>query len=135
MILVDTSVWVDFFRGTDSRECLVLQQLILEEANISIADIILTEVLQGIVVDKEFQRVKDFLLEFPIDQTRSIETYLRAADIYRACRRDGKTIHKTIDCLIAAVCIENNRILLHKDIDFDRIANSSNLQIMKLKPS
>lgn len=122
MILVDTSVWIDFLRGTNSPQRRLLHRLIEDEEDICLTEIILTEILQGIKEDKDFKRVKDHLQEFPIYQPKGIDTYLNAAGIYRECRKKGKTVRKTVDCIIAAVCMENNLLLLHKDSDFNQIA-------------
>lgn len=121
MILVDTSVWVDFLKGKKSIQRHILHRLVEAEEDISITEIILTEILQGIKNDRDFETVKDYLLAFPIHKPKGIETYLRAAEIYRTCRKKGKTVRKTADCIIAAICIENNLTLLHKDTDFDLI--------------
>ena len=121
MILVDTSVWVDFLRGEKSVPGKVLHHLIENEEDISITEIILTEILQGIKEDKDFQATKDYLLNFSVFLPQGIETYLKAARIYRECRKRGKTVRKTVDCLIAAICMENDLILLHNDSDFDHI--------------
>ncbi len=131
MILVDTSVWIDFLTGANSRGRHTLHRLIEEEEDISITEIILTEVLQGIKEDKEFIAVRDSLMEFPIHATKGIETYLKAAGIYRDCRKKGKTIRKTVDCVIAAICIEYNLILFHNDSDFDRIRECTGLKVLR----
>ena len=133
MILVDTSVWIDFLNGRDSKERHALHRLIEEEKDISITEIILTEILQGIRDDENFKKVKDYLLEFPIHAPKGIETYLKAAGIYRDCRKKGKTVRKTVDCVIAAICIENNLAMLHKDSDFDVIEECSGLKIMRAR--
>jgi len=132
MILVDTSVWVDFLRGMDSRERWTLHRLIEDEADVAITEIILTEILQGIKHDRDFRTTKDYLLEYPIYKPTGVETYLKAAWIYRDCRRKGKTIRKTVDCIIAAICIENDLALLHKDRDFDRIAACAGLKCFQV---
>ncbi|MEE9614794.1 MAG: PIN domain nuclease [Thermodesulfobacteriota bacterium] len=131
MILVDTSVWVDFLRGVNSRERRALHRLIEDDEDISITEIILTEILQGIKEDKDFKTVKDYLLEFPVHRPKGTETYLKAAGIYRDCRKKGKTVRKTVDCIIAAICIENNLTLLHKDSDFEQIGACTGLKIYK----
>lgn len=131
MILVDTSVWIDFLRGANSQERQTLHRLIEEEEDISITEIILTEILQGIKEDKDFKRVKDYLLEFPIHRPKGTETYLKAAEIYRTCRKKGKTVRKTVDCIIAAICIENDLTLLHKDSDFELIGACTGLKCYK----
>ncbi len=132
MILVDTSVWIDFLNGANTREQHVLHRLIEEEEDISITEIILTEILQGIKEDENFKRVKDYLLEFPIHIPNGTETYLKAAELYRDCRKKGKTVRKTVDCIIAAICIENGLTLLHKDSDFDIIGTCTGLKCYKV---
>ena len=121
MILVDTSVWIDFLKGVNSRHRRTLHRLLEDEEDLSLTGIVLTEILQGIREDKDFKTVKETLLEFPIYQPKGTETYLKAAEIYRQCRKKGKTVRKTVDCIIAAICLENNLTLLHKDSDFTRI--------------
>ena len=132
MILVDTSVWVDFLRGANSPQRRTLHRLIEEEEDIAITEIILTEILQGIKEDKDFQIIKDYLLEFPIHRPKGIETYLKAAQIYRDCRKSGKTVRKTVDCIIAAICLENGLTLFHKDSDFDIIEECTGLKALKV---
>lgn len=131
MILVDTSVWVDFLRGVNSPQRRMLHRLIDGEEDISITEIILTEILQDIKEEKDFQMVKGYLLEFPIHRPKGIETYLKAAQIYRDCRKKGKAVRKTVDCIIAAICMENNLTLLHKDSDFDLIAECTGLKVLR----
>ena len=131
MILVDTSVWIDFLNGANTKERHALHRLIEEEEDISITEIILTEILQGIKEDKNFKRVKDSLLEFPIHKPKGTATYLKAAGIYRDCRKKGKTVRKTVDCITAAICIENNITLLHKDSDFDIIEGCVGLKVLR----
>jgi len=132
MILVDTSVWVDFFRGADSEERRILRRLIETEEDLALTEIIVTEILQGIRTDWDFYTIKNHLLEFPVYRPKGIETYLRAAQIYRLCRKKGKTVRKTIDCIIGAICLENDLILLHKDADFNRIAECTALKCYKV---
>jgi hypothetical protein len=131
MILVDTSVWIDFLRGADSAHRKILHGLIEDEADICITEIIFTEILQGVKSDKDFLKLKGFLLEFPIYGPKGIETWLKAARIYRDCRKRGKTVRKTVDCIIAAIAIENNLTLLHKDSDFDHIAACTPLKVLR----
>lgn len=122
MILVDTSVWIDFINDGNSVHCETLNQLIEDEEDICITEIILMEILQGIKSDRVFRRVKNYLLEFPIYGPRGVETYLKAAQIYRDCRKRGLTVSKAIDCIIAAIAIEDDLPLFHRDSDFDLIA-------------
>jgi predicted nucleic acid-binding protein len=132
MILVDTSTWIDFLRGVNSSERQILHRLIEDEEEISITGIILTEILQGIKDDKKYQITKNYLLEFPIYEPSGINTYIDAARIYRECRNNGKTIRSTIDCIIAAICLENDLSILHKDRDYDVIRECIGLKVVKL---
>ncbi len=75
--------------------------------------------------------MKSYLLEFPICKPKGIETYFKAAEIYRDCRKKGKTTRKTVDCVIAAICMENGLTLFHKDRDFDLIEACSGLNVFK----
>lgn len=123
MILVDTSVWIDFFANRPKPHVDTLRQRILNNDELAICGIVLTEVLQGIRDDKEHQRVKEYmsyLMLLPLND----ETFLHAAQIYRTLRKQGITIRKTNDCLIAAVALENNCALLHNDSDFRLIAKA-----------
>ncbi|MFQ5544330.1 MAG: PIN domain nuclease [Nitrospiria bacterium] len=131
MILVDTSVWIDFFRGSGSSH--TLHRLIEKEESLGLAGIHVTEILQGIKEERTYQRIQKHLLTFPIFLTKGIDTYLHASDIFRTCRRRGKTIRKTVDCIIAAIAIENKLILLHNDRDFDQIARCTPLKIYSRK--
>ncbi len=131
MILVDTSVWIDFLNGANSKERHILHRLIKDEEDISLTEIILIEILQGIKDDENFKRVKGYLLEFPIHKPKGTETYLKAAEIYRDCRKKGKTVRKTVDCIISAICIENGLTLFHKDNDFDIIEGCAGLKVLR----
>jgi hypothetical protein len=91
----------------------------------------LTELLQGVRNDKTFGSLSRYLLDFHLLKPKGTETYLEAANICRLCRTKGRTIRKTVDCIIAAICIENGAILLHKDSDFDSIAACLSLKILQ----
>jgi predicted nucleic acid-binding protein len=132
MILVDTSVWIDFLRGDNSLERRILHRLIEDEEEISISGIILTEILQGIKDDKLYRSTRNYLLELPIFEPAGILTYVDAARIYRACREKGRTIRSTVDCLIAAICLENDLLIFHKDRDYDLIHECSGLKIFNV---
>jgi len=130
MVLVDTTVWIDFFGDRPRPHVAVLQELIENSEDVCLCGIILTEVLQGIRHDSEYRKTKEYfdaLLFLPM----SWATYVRAADIYRSLRKKGITIRKPVDCMIAAVAIECEVPLLHNDRDFDRIAKHSKLKIME----
>ncbi|MBI2437292.1 MAG: PIN domain nuclease [Lentisphaerae bacterium] len=130
MIIVDTSVWVDFFHGKDSADVQALERILARGEDICICGIILTEVLQGIREDRDYRatlsRFESFLF-LPMNQ----RTFLKAAELYRLLRHKGITIRNSVDCLIAAVAIEHDIPLLHKDRDFDSIAKYGGLKILK----
>ena len=128
MILVDTSVWIDFFSGRDTSHVKMVETLIRDREDICICGVVLTEVLQGIRDNKEFEKTRATLSEIiflPMDQ----EVFHLAADIYRTCRSHGITIRKSVDCMIAATCMQHSVRLLHNDKDFDLIASQFDLLI------
>jgi len=116
-VLIDTSVWIDFFAGRQPPHVTVLEKLIKDREDICICGIILTEVLQGIRHENEFRKTKA-LFNTMVFLPKAYSTFLLAAEIYRNLRRKGATIRKTMDCIIAAVAIENDIMLLHNDRDF-----------------
>lgn len=131
MILVDTSVWVDFFNGHEARDKVqILVDSLKQGKDIFITDIILTEILQGITEDSKYSVVKNSLLTLNFVHAKNYETYVHASDIYRKCRKSGITVRKTIDCLIAAITIENNLTLLCEDNDFINITKCVNLSLL-----
>jgi len=132
-ILVDTSVWIEFFNGLETEPVHLLSHLIEAEEDLCISDYILAEVLQGFKQDRDFELAKKHLLKFPVYSLNNLDSYIRAAQIYRECRRQGITIRKTADCLIAQTAIERGLILLHDDVDFDRMAKVCPLKIYRPK--
>lgn len=132
MILVDTTIWIDFFSKKLSAYKKELHRLIEEEEDVSLLDITLTEILQGIKEDIDFEKTKEHLLQFPVYRPKGIETFILSAQIYRLCRREGKTIRNVVDCLIAACAIEHNLPLFHNDRDFDLISEVAGLKIYQL---
>ena len=126
-MIVDTSVWIDFFRGNDTWQVAVLSDRLVADEPIALTDIIFTEILQGLVDERSVRRVERRLLAHEVLVLDPLDDHRRAAALYRACRRRGVTIRRTLDCLIAAVCIREHRPLLHADVDFDRLANHSDL--------
>lgn len=129
MILVDTSVWIGFFRGADSPAVRSFEELIDGEEDLYISEYILAEVLQGFKKDRDFELARRCLLDFPISLLKGFDSYIKAAQIYRICRKKGVTVRKTADCIIAQTAIENDLFLLHDDSDFDRIASICALRI------
>ncbi|MEA1935425.1 MAG: PIN domain nuclease [Thermodesulfobacteriota bacterium] len=129
MILVDTSIWIDFFNGINTLAVDLLEELIEAEEEVCISEYILTEVLQGFKQDESFELARRHLLNFPVYPLNGIDSYIKAAQLHRKCRKRGITIRKTADCIIAQTAIENQLFLLHNDADFDRIASCCPLKI------
>ncbi|MEM9538766.1 MAG: PIN domain nuclease [Cyanobacteria bacterium P01_E01_bin.42] len=117
MIMVDSSVWIDFFNGRDTPETDRLNSLLGIEA-IAIGDIILTEVLQGFRNDKDYDTARNLFESLTIFELLGKNMALKSADNYRQLRKQGITIRKTTDAIIASFCIENNLPLLFSDKDF-----------------
>ncbi len=132
MVVVDTSVWVDFLRGTESDEASLLSNLIVTGQEVALTDLTFTELLQGVASEKEAKLLARQLKAFRILRLGALDDFEFAATIYRASRKQGKSVRKTIDCLIAAACVRAEAELLHKDVDFDRLAEVSNLKILQI---
>lgn len=121
MILVDSSVWVHYFRGTITPQTDKLD-LILGNEPLAIGDLILAEVLQGFDGERDFKAVQRLLTSLLIVEMAGREIAIQAAKNYRVLRRRGVTIRKTINTIIATRCIESGYDLLHSDRDFDPFA-------------
>jgi predicted nucleic acid-binding protein len=132
LILIDTSAFTEFLNKTGSPFDREIESLISKDKETAIADIVLTEVLQGIKNDKDYAEVKKSLLSFPVYSLKGVDSFIAAADLYRKCRKKGLTIRNTIDLLIAQIALENDLILLHNDKDFDTLAGMCNLRIYRL---
>jgi predicted nucleic acid-binding protein len=129
MTLVDTTVWIDFFKGRDTPQVRHLESLIGADEDICICGVILAEVLQGIREDKDYSAVStrfDAFLYLPMSQ----KTFRKSAEMYRALRKKGVTIRNAVDCMIAAVAIEHDILLLHNDRDFLPMANHCGLRVI-----
>ena len=118
MILVDSSVWIDYFKGTINEETDFLDAALGLEP-IGIGDLILTEVLQGVKSDSEYRRVKKLMMELSIYGLLGRDRAIRAADNYRVLRKKGVTIRKTNDLIIGTFCIDETIPLLFRDRDFE----------------
>lgn len=128
MVLVDTTVWIDFFADRSRTQGVALQKFIEIEEDLCLCGIILSEVLQGIRSDEAYIKTKDCLDDLIFLPMRQA-TFLRAAELYRSLRKRGVTIRKPVDCMIASVAIEHDIPLLHNDRDFDYIAKYSKLRV------
>lgn len=131
-ILVDTSVWADFFNEHPSAEAATLERLITEEADLVTCGVIASEVLQGIrkaatlpAIEQEFRDMEWLTPQEP-------HTYFAAAALFRRLRARGRTVRSTVDCLIACLAEENDIVLLHKDRDLALIIDSGLLGVRAL---
>ena len=124
MVLVDTSVWVDYLRGHATPQVRALKYLLSGEEIVGTAPIILQEILQGADSAERFETWRKYFAELlcyvPADP---VQSYVAAARLYQDCRKAGKTPRSSNDCLVAQIAIENDLTLLHDDRDFKAIAS------------
>lgn len=120
MIVVDSSVWIDYFNGIETRETLLLDGFLGAEP-IMTGDLILAEVLQGFRDERDVHKARTALDALVFEPMVGKNIALGSARNYRMLRARGVTVRKTIDMLIATFCIENRHSLLHSDRDFDPI--------------
>jgi len=118
VVIVDTTVWVDYFHGVDNSETQWLDTE-LDRQRLGLTDIILCEVLQGVRDDVVAKAVERSLLKLEVFEPGGIALAREAAHNYRALRSRGYAVRKTIDCLIATFCLRGDHSLLHRDRDFD----------------
>ncbi|WP_218354870.1 type II toxin-antitoxin system VapC family toxin [Alteromonas lipotrueiana] len=117
MILIDTSVWIDYFKGIETQETNLLDT-VLSNDSVVIGDLILLEILQGFRSDKDYETAKEHLQVLPQFSMLSPEIAINAAENYRVLRKRGITIRKTADVIIATFCINKSIPLLFADKDF-----------------
>jgi predicted nucleic acid-binding protein len=117
VILVDSSVWIDYFNGNDSREADFLDETLGVRA-VAIGDLILTEVLQGFRHERDYKTAKRLLEEFTLFELLGKKMAVTSAENFRKLRKKGITIRKTADVIIASFCIEHKIPLLFSDKDF-----------------
>lgn len=127
-VLVDTSVWADFSNGYPSPEEKTLSRLIAGDDEIFTCGVIVAEVFQGLRRDKGRAEIVRLFRELVFVEPTGMETYLRAADVYRALRRRGVTVRSTIDCLIAVLAEENECSVLARDRDLQTVLASGLLK-------
>jgi predicted nucleic acid-binding protein len=129
VILVDSSVWIDFFRGTQTAASEKLDR-ILDTERLYVGDLIMTEVLQGFREEADFKAAKKTLESFTMIEIGGADVAVQAAQNFRFLRARGLTVRKTIDTLIATRCIKNGFRLLHSDRDFDHFAEHLGLRVV-----
>ncbi len=129
MVIVDTTVWVDYLSGVPTPETHWLNEEV-DRRRLGLTDMILCEVLQGIRDDRSFNRVRRELARFEIFATGGVELAVAAAQNFRTLRQQGRTVRRTIDCLIATFCLREGHILLHRDRDFDPFEKTLGLPVL-----
>ncbi len=128
MILVDSSVWIDYFQGTATAQTDKLDRLLGREL-LAIGDLILTEVLQGFERDTDFETARKLLSALLVVELGGEDVAVQAARNFRVLRRRRVTVRKTMDTVIATRCIESGYELLHSDRDFDAFVRYLGLQV------
>jgi predicted nucleic acid-binding protein len=122
MVLADTSIWIDYFRGADSAQTDRLNEL-LDSERVAIGDLIIVELLQGFRTKSQIAAAREIISRLEYFDLAGKEIAFKAAENYRILRKAGITIRKTIDVIIGTFCIENQFKLLHNDRDFEPMKN------------
>lgn len=130
MVLVDTSVWIDYFNGKPNAESDRLDGL-LGSGDLITGDLILAELLQGFARDADFRRARQLMETVPCVDLVGHNIAIRAAENFRQLRRQGITVRKPIDVMIATYCIANEHALLHRDKDFTVFERHLGLQVVR----
>jgi predicted nucleic acid-binding protein len=131
-VLVDTSVWVDFFSGHSSREAETLANLISEEADLVTCGLIVSEVLQGLRQSKSLSTIESHFREMDWLSPKEPDTYIEAATLFRRLRSRGLTVRSTIDCVIANLAAHHSALILAKDRDLTLIVESKILDLRSM---
>jgi hypothetical protein len=133
MVLVDTSVLIDYFRGADNPAVKRFQFILDNGIPFGINSFIYQELLQGVKTEKDFRRLKQYLdtqTFYSLKDAR--ESFAQAARIYFLCKKKGITVSSTIDCLIVQTVLEHDLYLLHNDKDFERIRKVVKFKVFEL---
>jgi predicted nucleic acid-binding protein len=131
MIVVDTSVWIDYFNGRSTPSTNLLDSLLARE-RLAVGDLILAEVLQGFRSDLDFRRALEFLSAFEFQTMVGREVAIDSARNYRSLRARGISVRKTIDVMIGTFCIKSGHQLLHADRDFDPMERYLGLDVIRV---
>jgi predicted nucleic acid-binding protein len=129
VVIVDTTVWIDYFKGVSTPEVEWFDRESTRQ-RLGVVDLMVCELLQGLPTDAEASRVLRQLRRFAIFDTGGVALAESAAMNYRDLRARGRTIRKTIDCLIATFCLEHDHTLLHRDRDFDPFEEFLGLRVI-----
>ncbi len=129
MVIVDTTVWIDYLNGVQTLQVGWLERE-LEYQRLGLTDLILCEVLQGVRDERQAAETRRELMKFDVFSTGGIELAVAAAQNYRALRAQGRIVRRTIDCWIATFCLLNDYLLLHNDRDFDPFEQFLGLRVV-----
>jgi len=129
LIIVDSSAWIEYFRGSGSPVNAEVRRLVDQGGPIATTELVILETLAGARDSNHALRLRRFLYTFDLAPTHGVSDYETAADIFHACRRAGSTIRSLIDCVIAAIAIREGAEVLHKDRDYDQIALHAGLRL------
>lgn len=129
MVIVDTTVWIDYFRGQENPETEWLDRE-LGQQPLGLTDLILCEILQGVQPESVVTQVRSELKRFELFDTGGEDLAVAAAENFRTLRKRGRTVRKTIDCLIATFCLTRGHALLHRDHDFDHFEELLQLAVV-----
>jgi predicted nucleic acid-binding protein len=129
VVIIDTTIWIDYLRGARNKETDYFDREVARQ-RFGLTDLILCETLQGIADEQSFTRVLHELRKFELFETGGSELAIDAARNFRHLRRRGRTVRKTIDCLIATFCLQHGHSLLHRDRDFDHFEELLGLTVV-----
>lgn len=130
MILVDSSVWIDHFRGTVNAQTRQLERWLSGQdgpQDIGVADLVVFEVVRGFATAKAQARARDLLLALEVVEIGGVDNALQAATLYRRLRETGRTVRSPIDVLLASYCMTHGHVLLHRDADFEALKDLGGL--------
>jgi predicted nucleic acid-binding protein len=122
MYLIDTSVWIAYLRNQDTPASAYFANILENKISFGLTEVIYQEILQGASSLKDFKNLDDYLKFQEFYSPTGLDTYKKAAELYFSCRKKGKKIRSTIDCLIAQIAIEHDLILVHDDRDYVSIS-------------
>lgn len=129
MILVDTSAWIEYLRGTGSAANVRVRALLLSDQAVATTEAVVMELLAGGRNDVERRRIQEVVDGCELLPVGGLDDFEHAADLYRSCRERGETVRALVDCLIGAVAIRNNVPVLHDDADFDVLARHTAVRV------
>lgn len=128
MTLVDSSVWIDYFRGDKNLQTEYLDRLLEQsEEEVAVADLVVFEVLRGFADVRAQCKAQALLLSTTVVDIGGLDNVLRAASVYRQLRAQGRTVRSPIDILLASYCMTHGHVLLHRDADFESLKTLGDL--------